>query len=167
MKALIVDDEEELCKYLQCELQKEGYKVDYTTLPVGVLEKLREAEKNRKAYELLFLDLGMPQLSGFELLKEIREAHLDLDVIIITAYGDGDKTIESIRPGAIDYLCKPISLEELHTAIFSVQQKRAAEEKKALEYCILVVDDEKELCARRANPDRIREGQRVHSLFCC
>ncbi|MDI6810620.1 MAG: response regulator [archaeon] len=147
MKVLIVDDEEEICNYLQRELRKEGYEVEYTTSPVGVLEKLHGAKEKGKGYELLLLDLRMPQLSGFEVLKEIREAQLDLDAIIITAYGDEDKAIESIRLGATDYLRKPISLAELRTAIFRVQQKRAAEEKKALEYSILVVDDEKDLCA--------------------
>ncbi|MGB2727197.1 MAG: response regulator [Halobacteriota archaeon] len=149
MKVLIVDDEEKICKRLQRELQKEGYDIDYTTTSVGVLEKLMDAEKkDYAAYELLLLDLRMPEIDGLTLLKKIREAQLDLDVIIITAFGDVDKAIESIRLGAIDYLRKPISLEELRTAIFRVQQKRAAEEKMPLEHRILVVDDEKDVCKR-------------------
>ncbi len=148
MRVLIVDDEPGICQRLQRELQKEGCEVDYTTSPVGVLERLRNAEQEEKAYALLLLDLRMPKVDGLALLKEIREARLDLDVVIITGYGDEDKAIESIRLGAVDYLRKPISLEALHTAVFRVQQKRAAEEKRALEYSVLVVDDEKELCAR-------------------
>jgi two-component system NtrC family sensor kinase len=146
MRVLIVEDEEELCKHLHQELRNEGYEVDYTTSPVGVLEKLRDAKKKGHAYELLLLDLRMPKIDGLTLLKAIREALSDLDVIIITGYGDENNAIESIRLGAIDYLRKPISLDELRTAIFRVQQKRAAEEKKALEWSILVVDDEKDLC---------------------
>ncbi|MCD6456948.1 MAG: response regulator [Methanophagales archaeon] len=148
MRVLVVDDEEEICKRLQGELRKEGYEVDYTTSSVGVSGKLKEAKKGGKAYELLLLDLRMPEVSGFEILKEIRKARLDLDVIIITGYGDEDKAVEAIHLGAIDYLRKPISLEELHTALFRVRKKRAGEEKKALKHRILVVDDEKELCAR-------------------
>ena len=151
MKVLIVDDEEEICTRLQRELQKEGYVADYTTSPVGVMQKLRDAKKKGRenAYELLTLNIQMPQLSGFELLKQIREAHLDLDVIIITGYGDEDKAIEAIRLGAIDYLRKPISLDELHTAVFRVRQKRAAAEgKKAVKHRVLVVDDEPDLCER-------------------
>jgi DNA-binding response OmpR family regulator len=134
MKALIVDDEEGICKHLQRELRKGGYGADYTTSSVGVQEKLRD-------YELLLLDLRMPRIDGLTLLKKIREAQLDLEIIIISGYGDENNAIEAIRLGAIDYLCKPISLAELQTAIFRVQQKQAAEEKKALEYHILVVDD--------------------------
>jgi len=148
MKVLVVDDEEEICKRLQRELRKEGYEVDYTTSSVGVPGKLKEAKKSGKAYELLLLDLRMPEVGGFEILKEIRDARLDLDVIIITGYGDEDKAVEAIRLGAIDYLRKPISLEELHTALFRVRKKRAGKEKKTLKHRILVVDDEKELCAR-------------------
>ena len=150
MKVLIVDDEEEICTRLQRELQKEGYEADYTTSPVGVMQKLRDAKKKGRenAYELLTLNIQMPQLSGFELLKQIREAHLDLDVIVITGYGDEAKAIEAIRLGAIDYLRKPISLDELHTAVFRVRQKRAAAEKKAVKHRVLVVDDEPDLCER-------------------
>ncbi|MGB7532241.1 MAG: response regulator [Halobacteriota archaeon] len=148
MKVLIVDDEEEICKWLQRELRKEGYEVDYTTSPVGVLEKLKEAKEKGKAYELLLLDLRMPQMNGLELLKGIREARLGLDVVIITGYGDEDKAAEAIRLGAFDYLRKPISLGELRTAVFRVRQKRAEEEKKALKHRVLVVDDEPDLCER-------------------
>lgn len=148
MKVLIVDDEAEICKHLQRELRKEGYEVDYTTKSVGVLEELKGAKEKGKAYDLLLLDLRMPEVGGFEILKEIRETQLDLDVIIITGYGDEDKAIEAIRLGAIDYLRKPISLVELNTTIFRIRQKRAGEEKKALKHRILVVDDEKDLCVR-------------------
>ncbi len=141
-----MDDEEEICRWLQRELRKEGYEADYTTSPVGVLEKLKGAKDKGRGYELLLLDLRLPWLNGFELLKWVREARLDLDVIIITGYGDEEKAIEAIRLGAIDYLRKPISLEELHAAVFRVRQKRAVEEKETLKYRILVVDDEPDIC---------------------
>ena len=148
MRVLIVDDEIEICMRLKSELKKEAHQVEYSTSAAGVTERIRNAQGEGKPYKLLLLDLAMPKVGGLELLKEIREAGLDLDVIIITAYGDEDKATEAIRLGAIDYLRKPISLEELRTAIFRVRQKRAREEEKALEHRILVVDDEKDLCAR-------------------
>ncbi|MCG2736648.1 MAG: response regulator, partial [Candidatus Methanoperedenaceae archaeon] len=148
MKVLIVDDEVEICRHLQRELKKEGCEVEYTTSPLEVIERLYDAKRQEMPYELLLLDLRMPGVDGFELLKRIREAQLDLDAIIITAYGDEDKAVEAVRLGAVDYLRKPISLEELHTAIFRVQQKRTQEAKKALRHRILIVDDEKDMCAR-------------------
>ncbi|MBU4077599.1 MAG: response regulator, partial [Euryarchaeota archaeon] len=148
MKVLIVDDEVEICRHLQRELKKEGCEVEYTTSPLEVIERLYDAKRQEMPYELLLLDLRMPGVDGFELLRRIREAQLDLDAIIITAYGDEDKAVEAVRLGAVDYLRKPISLEELHTAIFRVRQKRTQEAKKALRHRILIVDDEKDMCAR-------------------
>ncbi|MFH1408845.1 MAG: response regulator, partial [Nanoarchaeota archaeon] len=160
MRVLIVDDEVGICQLLQRELHKEGHDVDYETSPVGVLEKLRNAKKGTGPYELLLLDIRMPQIDGLSLLQEIQEAQIDLDVIIITGHGDEDKAIEAIRLGAVDYLRKPISLEELHTAIFRVRQKKAEDAKSVLEHRILVVDDEKELCARLKSELK-KEGYRV------
>lgn len=157
MKALIVDDEEGICKRLQRELKKNGFEVEYTTSPVGVIERLHNAKKKEEPYELLLLDLIMPEVNGFKLLREIREARLDIDVVIITGYGDEEKAMEAIRLGAVDYLRKPISLEELHTAIFRIQQKREFEAKKILRHSILVVDDEIDLC-RRIERELEKEG---------
>jgi len=160
MRVLIVDDEIDICKYLKRELQKVGCEVEYTTLTVNVIERLCSAEKEGKAYELLFLDLRMPKTDGFKLLKQIREANLDLDVIIITGYGDEDKAIKAIRLGAVDYLRKPISLEKLRSAIFRIKQKRAAKENKKLEHNILIVDDEKDLC-KHIKRELEREGYKT------
>ena len=129
MKVLIVDDEIEVCQRLQREVKKDGCEAGYTTSPVNALEEFKNAEKKGEAYDLLILDIKMPEMDGLTLLKKIQEAAFDLDVIIITGYGDEDKAIESIRLGVVDYLCKPISLEDLHTAIYRVQQKRVIEKK--------------------------------------
>jgi len=148
MKTLIIDDDIEICKRLQLEAKKEGCSVEYTTLPVDIMERLLNAETEREPYELIFIDIRTPKVNGFEIFKEIREAGLDLDVIIVAGYGDQDEAIEAIQLGAIDYLRKPISLEELRTALFRVRQKRRADKEKTLKHRILVVDDEKDLCGR-------------------
>ena len=148
MRVLIVDDEIGICRHLQNELRKEGYDVKYNTSSVDVLKELKDAVDKGKAYDLLLLDIKMPGMDGFSLMEKIREARFDLDVIVITGHGDEDKAIESIRLGAMDYLRKPISLEELHTSIFRVQQKMAEKGRITPEPRILIVDDEKDLCAR-------------------
>ena len=146
MKILIVDDEEGICKQLKHELQKEGFKVEYRISPLNVLEDLKRAKEDGKPYNLLLLDILMPGMDGFKLLEEIKKAQPNLDVIIITGYGDEEKAIKAIRLGAFDYLNKPISLKELHTAIFRINQKIEREEKKPFRHRVLVVDDEKDLC---------------------
>ena len=148
MRVFIVDNEVEVCRHLQHELRKEGYDVKYNTSSVGVLEELKHAADEGKAYDLLLLNIKMPKINGYSLMEKIRETQLDLDVIVITGYGDEDKAIESIRLGAVDYLRKPISLKEFHTAIFRAQQKKAEKENRTLEPRILIVDDEEDLCVR-------------------
>jgi len=164
MKVLIVDDEEDICRRLQRELKKEGFEVEYTTSPVGVIERLYTAKREGKPYEILFLDLRMPKIGGFEVLKEVREAGLVIDVVIITGYGDEDKAIEAIQLGAVDYLRKPISLEELHTAIFRIHQKREVEAKQVLRHSILVVDDEIDMC-RRIKRELDKEGYQTAAAY--
>jgi len=146
MKILIVDDEEIVCTQLEREIRKEGFKVEYIISPLSVLEDLKKAKRNGEPYNLLFLNIRMPGMDGFELLEKIRKERLNLSVIFITGYDDEEKAIKAIRLGAYDYLNKPISLKELHTAIFRVKQKIEREEKKSFSRSVLVVDDEKDLC---------------------
>ncbi|MCL0079805.1 response regulator [Dehalococcoidia bacterium] len=160
MRILILDDEIDVCKDIQRELRREGGEVEYTTSPTSVLTRLHSSKRAGEPYEVLLLNLDMPEVSGFELLREIGEAGLDLDVIVITRDGNGDKEMEAIRLGAIDYLRKPISMEELRTALFRVRQKQAAEGKKALKHRVLVVDDERDLAAR-IKQELEREGHEV------
>ncbi|MCL0056243.1 response regulator [Dehalococcoidia bacterium] len=146
MRVLIVDDEIETGQLLQRELQRQGCEAEHSTTAADVLPRLSETAG--EPCEVLLLNLDMPKVNGLELLKEVTEAGLDLDVIVITADGDEDKVMEAIHLGAIDYLRKPISLEELRTALFRVRQRRAAAGKEALKHRVLVVDDEKDLVAR-------------------
>ena len=146
MKILIVDDEEAICKQLQREMQKEGFKVEYRISPLSVLKDLKKSKKDGEPYNLLFLNIRMPGMDGFELLEEIKKLQLNLNVIFITGYSDEDKAIKAIRLGAFDYLNKPISLKELYIAIFRVKQKMEREEKESFSQSVLVVDDEKDLC---------------------
>ena len=146
MKILIVDNEENICKQLKREMQKEGFKVEYKTSPLSVLKDLKRAKRDNEPYNLLFLNIRMPGMDGFELFEEIKKVRLNLDVIFITGYGDEEKAIKAIRLGAFDYLNKPISLKELYITIFRVKQKIEKEEKKLFSHYVLVVDDEKDLC---------------------
>ncbi|MCD5413187.1 MAG: response regulator, partial [Dehalococcoidia bacterium] len=158
MRVLIVDDEIETGQLLQRELQRQGCEAEHSTTAADVLPRLSETAG--EPCEVLLLNLDMPKVNGLELLKEVTEAGLDLDVIVITADGDEDKVMEAIHLGAIDYLRKPISLDELRTALFRIQQKRAAQVRKALKHRVLVVDDEKDLVARMKQ-ELEREGYEV------
>ncbi|MBE3141728.1 MAG: response regulator, partial [Thermoplasmata archaeon] len=164
MKILIIDDEEVICKHLQRELQKEGFTVECRISPLNVLEDLKRAKEDGEPYSLLFLDIRMPGMDGFELLEEIKKAQLNLNVIFITGHGDEEKAIKAIRLGVFDYLKKPISLKELYTAIYRIKQKMEREKKESFRHHVLVVDDEKNLCDRIKH-ELDKEGYLVTAIY--
>lgn len=148
MRVLIVDDEVGICRRLKRELQKEGHEVQYKTSPLHVLEYLKKANRKGKPFNLLLLNLKMPEMNGLTLFTRIREERLGVEVIIMTGYREEQTVIEAIRLSARNYLKKPISLEELDAAMLHISEKVIEEVKNNATYRILVVDDEKNLCAR-------------------
>ena len=125
MKVLIVDDEIEICRRLKRELQKEGHEVEYRTSPLYVLEELKRARRDGEPYNLLLLNVRMPEMDGLTLFSHIREERLGVEVIIMTGYREEQTMIEAIRLSARNYLTKPVSLEELDTALSQVHNKQS------------------------------------------
>jgi len=148
MKILIVDDEIAICQRLKRELEKEDHAVYYETSPLYVLEKLKKARREDKPFNLLLLNIRMPEMDGLTLFSHIREEYLGVEVIIITGYREEQTVIEAIRLSARNYLNKPISLEELDAVISRVHKKAVEVKNNNVKYSILVVDDEKDLCRR-------------------
>ena len=146
MRILVVDDKIEISRRLQRELQKEGHEVYYEISPLLVLEKLKKARRKSKPFDLLLLNIQMPEIDGLTLFSRIKEERLGVEAIILTGYHNEQMVIEAIRLGVKDYLNKPISLERLDASILRVHENRVEEANS--NYQILVVDDEKELCER-------------------
>jgi DNA-binding response OmpR family regulator len=105
---LIVDDEPKLARSLSLILQKADYVV--TTAPDGAraLELLQAG-----AYDLVFLDIRLPDQSGIQLLPQIHAIYPDMPVVILTAHATLETAIGAVRAGARDYLLKPINPEEI------------------------------------------------------
>ena len=146
MKILIVDDEIDICKRLKRELHKEGHEVEYRTSPLNVLKELKKARGENKPFNLLLLNVRMPEMDGLTLFSRIREERLGVEVIVMTGYREEQTVIEAIRLSARNYLNKPISLEELNSVISHVRKKAVVTNNNNRKYRILVVDDEKDLC---------------------
>lgn len=100
---LVVDDEPHLRRSLMLILQRAGYQV---TVAGGA----REARHFLQAgpFDLIFLDLKMPEVDGLTFLAEIREQYPELPVLILTAHATLESAMEAVRQGARDYLLKPI-----------------------------------------------------------
>ena len=106
-KIVIVDDDLSLCHFLKRTLVLKGYQV-YT------YNNGREAlEGVREDCDLVLLDNRMPDLTGLEVLKELKRTFPKIPVIIMTAFGTTETAIEAMRLGAFDYVLKPFELEEI------------------------------------------------------
>lgn len=109
---LVVDDEEMLRDILARILVKEGYTIDMAEDGEDALEKLRN-----KRYNLLILDIKMPRMNGFELLKIARKEYPDIGVIMMTAYDDTYTVKDALLLGADEYITKPFKSFEINLIV--------------------------------------------------
>lgn len=107
-KILIAEDEKTQRDLLEGFLKKEGFSVDSVANGKEALQKL---EGN--FFDIALIDYKMPEMDGLQTLKEIRTFYPDLPVVMMTAYGTVETAVASMKEGALDYLTKPIDLEEL------------------------------------------------------
>lgn len=117
IKILVVDDDKDYNLYLTKFLSDEGYVARGITKPMDTLSTL-EQEK----FHIVILDLKMPQISGTELLKEIKSKYPKLCVIILTGYPSFQTAIETMKLDAFDYLKKPFDLNDLRRALNNAQK---------------------------------------------
>ncbi len=107
-RILVIDDEHRILNFVSRGLRAHGYAVDAVADPV---EGLRTAVTT--AYDLVILDLLMPQMDGVNVLRRILEARPAQSVVVLSALGDPASKVRCLELGAEDYLAKPFSLEEL------------------------------------------------------
>jgi two-component system OmpR family response regulator len=115
MKILIVEDSPELGIELKEYLSSNGY---ICKISKNCKEALEEINSND--YDIMLLDLGLPDGSGFDVLKEIRKTSSKTAVVIITAQGELEDRISGLQLGADDYLTKPFALTELGARLFAI-----------------------------------------------
>ncbi len=120
MKAriLVIDDDAVACEFLQEVLLRDGYDVaTLTSAPAALEQELSE-------YDLLMSDIRMPGMDGLQFLSEVQKKWPNLPVILMTAYGSLETTMEGIRLGAWDYISKPFSPEDCRTLVKKVLEVR-------------------------------------------
>jgi DNA-binding response OmpR family regulator len=109
---LVVDDEDALRSVLSSELVNEGYEVRTAADGDEAI-----AELNKTPFDLVLLDIKMPRVNGFEVLKHIREGNNPTKVVMLTGFADLKNAIESKKLGADDFVSKPYDLVDLLTTI--------------------------------------------------
>lgn len=132
MKILIVEDEKILRETIIDFLKVEGFICESAETVADGSEKL-----DIYAYDCMLVDLGLPDGSGFELIKEMKKCHPETGIIIISARNSLDDKIEGLDLGADDYLAKPFHLTELNSRIKSVIRRVKFAGKKELNFDIL------------------------------
>ncbi|RZJ31445.1 MAG: response regulator transcription factor [Flavobacterium sp.] len=115
MNILIVEDNEELADELVDYLSKTGYVCRHCKTIEAAIE---EAEVN--TFDAMLLDLGLPDGSGFDVLKVVRAKQSQMAVIILTARGELNDRVDGLQLGADDYLTKPFALAELGARLHAV-----------------------------------------------
>ena len=118
MKILLAEDEVGLSKAYAQVLIMQGYEVEQVYDGKAALEAA-----NSSIYDLMIFDVMMPKMSGFEVLKALREAGNTTYVIMLTAMSELDDKIEGLELGADEYLTKPIPLKELVARIRSLERR--------------------------------------------
>jgi DNA-binding NtrC family response regulator len=112
---LVVDDEENTRLGLSKLLSQEGYLVDLAANGMEALELLR-----RQRVSLVISDINMPDMNGIGFLREISRRFPSTNVIMITAYGGVESYLEAMNLGALEYLHKPVRLDELRSVLKKV-----------------------------------------------
>ncbi|MBI5747080.1 MAG: sigma-54-dependent Fis family transcriptional regulator, partial [Nitrospirae bacterium] len=118
-KILVVDDDPDIRQILCDRILALGYQVATAENGIEALEKVTQ-----EGPDLIFLDLQMPQLSGMQVLKKVRERS-DLPVVIISAFGTIEKAVEAMKEGAFDFITKPFCPDHIEIVIKKALDCRA------------------------------------------
>ncbi|MEQ1528655.1 MAG: response regulator, partial [Methylococcales bacterium] len=118
MKILLIEDDAVLADGLIYTLSHNGYKVTCATSGRYALQLL-EAED----FDVIVLDLGLPDMDGLELLRRLRSRKIPLPILILTARDGVNDRITGIEQGADDYMAKPFSLQELEARVRALTRR--------------------------------------------
>jgi len=117
-KILIVEDEPNMLRGLQDNLEFEGYDTDTANDGTAGLEKILNNN-----YHLVLLDVMLPNISGFDICKKARAANIETPIILLTARGDEIDKVLGLELGADDYITKPFSIRELLARIKAILRR--------------------------------------------
>ena len=158
---LIIEDDLRIRRILQLELEHEGYLVSFAKDGKEGLEKAKLIR-----YDLILLDLMLPEISGEEVCKELRK-NSDVPIIVLTAKENIRSKVELLDMGADDYITKPFNIEELFARMrVALRNKKDYQELNQLKYEDLVLDIiKKELIIEKRKVSLTKTEYRLLELF--
>ena len=119
-RILIVDDERNVRLTYRTALETEGFEVAEAESGATAVEKFAQS-----TFDVAVLDLRMPEMDGLELLEAMRDKNIKTPAVIITAYGDVPNAVKAMKLGAIDFLAKPVTPDQLRTILNEVIERHA------------------------------------------
>ena len=135
MKILVVEDDRIVGQYVKRGLEEQGYHAD---LVEDGLEALRFISGGH--YDLVILDLRLPGMTGYEVLRTVRDRGITTPILVLTAQDAVDHKVQALRAGADDYVTKPFAFEELLARVEAIGRRPAALKSTALTIGDLVLD---------------------------
>lgn len=136
-KILVVDDEKDIVEFIQYNLETEGFKV------LAAFNGEEALKKIKKKPDLIVLDIMMPKMSGYEVLKKVRsdERYKSIPVLFLTAKSSESDEIEGLELGADDYITKPVSIKKLVARIKSNLRMKKSVQTDEISESILTIGD--------------------------
>ena len=119
-RILLVEDEKHIAQGIIFNLELEGFLITHTETGAATMDAF-----GRQSFDLVVLDLMLPDSHGFDLCREMRKTHPQLPILILTALGEDQDRVSGLKEGADDYLTKPFSLDEFLLRIRGMLRRSA------------------------------------------
>lgn len=143
MRVLVVEDERDLNNIITKYLKKSNFNVDNVFDGEEALDYLNSAE-----YDLVILDVMMPKINRYEVLKTMRKENNDTPVLMLTAKDGIDDKVKGLDLGADDYLIKPFDFDELSARIRAITRRKFGNTTNILQIDNLIIDINKKIVTR-------------------
>ncbi len=137
MRVLLVEDDELLGDGIKSCLKTSGYTIDWVKDGKAAIDVL---SSSHESFDIIVLDLGLPKMSGLDVLKNIRNENIATPVLILTAFETVDDRVKGLDAGADDYMTKPFDLEELNARIRALLRRSKSRAKPTISYDNITLD---------------------------
>lgn len=155
IKILVVDDEEGILDVTEGYFQRKGYEVYTAGNGAEALEIL-----NQVKIGCIFTDINMPVMDGLELAERVRQIESTLPVVVMTGYPSLENSIQTLKNGVVDYLIKPVNLEQMELTLKRILREREL----FVENLILKEEVERQERLRQLNTELLQKVEEVNTL---
>ena len=137
MRVLLVEDDEFLGDGIRTGLKHYGHTIDWVKDGRAAHDVIASTHES---FDVIVLDLGLPKVSGLDVLRMMRDKNLPTPVVILTARDTVDDRVKGLDAGADDYLTKPFDLDELCARLRALQRRSKARAKPVITYADIILD---------------------------